>query len=145
MPATASSQEGKLLATPVVTQFEGAGGGGLVPFATLAGYASDEDIAVNGFATRLNVDEFDLTVKGMSFNYHDRVELSLATQKLGVDPLALDIRQQVAGIKVRLYGDIVYSAMPQVSVGLQHKKLKDKTVARAVGADKLQDTDIYLA
>ena len=40
--------QGKLLGTPGVSQVEGSAGGGLVPWAQLAGYASDDEFAING-------------------------------------------------------------------------------------------------
>jgi len=36
------ASDGKLLATPGVSQIEGSGGGGIVPWAQLAGYASED-------------------------------------------------------------------------------------------------------
>ncbi len=83
--------DGKLIATPGVTQFEGSGGGGLVPGAMLAGYASREEIAAQAFATQVVLDDFSLIAYGMAFNFYDRVELSIARQELDVDPLAITI------------------------------------------------------
>ncbi|MBD3634096.1 MAG: DUF3034 family protein, partial [Methylophaga sp.] len=40
MHGAASAADGKLIATPGVSQIHGAAGGGLVPWAQLAGYAS---------------------------------------------------------------------------------------------------------
>jgi len=142
---SAFAQQGKLLATPVATQFEGTGGGGLVPFATLSGYASREEISINSFVTHLAVNDFSLNAYGASVNWFDRLEVSVTDQKLGVEPLQTDIRQRVYGVKTRLYGDIVYSYWPQISVGAQFKRLKDTDVASAAGADKTRGTDYYLA
>lgn len=145
LPLVSYALDGKLLATPVVTQFEGAGGGGLVPFATLAGYASRDDIAVNSFLTRLDVNDFSLNSYGASINWFDRLETSVADQKLHVRHLQADIRQRVYGLKARLYGDLVYSVWPQVSVGAQFKHLQDLTIARAVGAAETHGVDYYVA
>lgn len=49
------------------------------------------------------------------------------------------------GLKYRLYGDVIYSTWPQVSIRLQHKELDDGVIARALGATDSSETDIYLA
>ena len=58
------------------------------------------------------------------------------------------MKQDVAGAKVRLYGDAVYdqdSPWPQVTLGLQHKKNDTMTIPTAIGAKSGSDTDFYLA
>lgn len=44
-----------------------------------------------------------------------------------------------------MYGDIVYSKLPQVSLGIQAKKLNTSDIAFALGAKKDSGTDVYLA
>jgi hypothetical protein len=145
IPGIASGADGKLIATPGVSQIEGAAGGGLVPWAQLAGYASRDEIAVNAFASRGSVDDFSLDVFGAQINLYDRLEFSLAEQEFHVDALDLNIRQRVLGSKLRLYGDIVYSKWPQLSVGMQYKKLDDPLVANLLGAEDDSGTDYYIA
>jgi len=137
--------DGKLIATPGISQIEGTGGGGFVPWAQLAGYGSRDEIAANVFCSGANVDDYDLHVCGAQATFYDRVEFSVAKQKFHVDALNLDIKQRILGVKARLYGDIVYSRFPQISLGIQHKKLDDPTVASLLGADEDSGTDIYLA
>lgn len=137
--------DGKLLATPGISQIEGAAGGGFVPWAQLAGYGSRDEIAGNIFCSRGNTDNYHLNVCGAQIGLYDRVELSLARQQFHVDALDLNIEQRVLGAKVRLYGDIVYSRWPQISAGLQHKKLDDPLVANLLGADDDSGTDVYIA
>lgn len=137
--------DGKLLATPGLSQIEGAAGGGFVPWAQLAGYGSREEIAANVFCSRGNTDNYHLNVCGAQIGLYDRVELSLAQQQFHVDALDLNIEQRVLGAKVRLYGDVVYSRWPQVSLGVQYKKLDDPLVADLLGADQDSGTDVYLA
>lgn len=137
--------DGKLIATPGISQIEGTGGGGFVPWAQLAGYGSRDEIAANVFCSGTNVDDYDLRVCGAQATFYDRIEFSVAKQKFHVDALDLDIKQRVLGVKARLYGDIVYSRFPQISLGIQHKKLDDPTVAYLLGADDDSGTDIYLA
>ncbi|MDK1311892.1 DUF3034 family protein [Pseudoalteromonas sp. R96] len=136
---------GKLLATPGVSQVEGSAGGGIVPWAQLAGYASDEQWSLGGFCSRASVDDYRLDVCGIQANLFDRVELSYAEHTFAVPALNTEIEQSVSGVKVRLYGDIVYSVWPQLSLGMQHKSLKDDAVAVLLGAEDDSGTDIYLA
>lgn len=136
---------GKLLATPGVSQVEGSAGGGIVPWAQLVGYASDDEIAINGFCSRADVSDYRLDVCGAQLNIYDRVEFSYAEQRFEVPALNTDIEQSVTGAKVRLYGDIVYSKWPQLSLGVQHKSLDDGSIANLLGAKDTSGTDVYLA
>ncbi len=149
LPGFAS--DGKLLPTAGLSQLEGSGGGGLVPWATLAGYDSQDDIAASAFMTDVNVTDYRLTSIGAAASFYDRVELSYAQQTFDL-PVGLvkaldtgEIKQDVIGVKVRLYGDAVYSAYPQVSVGLQHKQLDSDVVASYLGAKNDSGTDFYVA
>ena len=136
---------GKILATPGVSQVEGSGGGGIVPWAQLAGYATEDEIALSAFCTQATVKDFQLNSCGAQANFYDRVELSFAKQHFKVDPLSLTLSQKIIGLKVRLYGDLVYSAWPQISLGIQHKTLDTPDIAFALGAHDDKGTDIYLA
>lgn len=137
--------EGKLIATAGLNQLEGAGGGGIVPWATLSGYDTRDEFSVNAFTTRVNVDDYRLHVVGGSISVYDRVELSVARHTFDLTTLGGDIAQNVYGAKVRLYGDVVYSDWPQLSAGVQHKVLQDAGIAAALGADSDRGTDVYLA
>ncbi|WP_105166822.1 DUF3034 family protein [Pseudoalteromonas sp. T1lg23B] len=137
--------DGKLLATPGVSQIEGSAGGGIVPWAQLAGYASEDEWAVSGFCSRGDVKNYRLDVCGVQANIFDRIELSYAEQDFDVPALNTNIEQDISAIKVRLYGDIVYSDWPQLSVGVQHKSLQDGTVATLVGAEHTSGNDVYVA
>ena len=139
------ASDGKLLATPGVSQIEGSGGGGIVPWAQLAGYASEDEFSVNGFCSRADVTDYTLDVCGAQVNLFNRVELSYAQQRFDVPALDTEIEQSITGAKIRLYGDIVYSDWPQLSVGIQHKSLDDGAVATLVGAQDTGGTDYYLA
>ncbi|WP_338367047.1 DUF3034 family protein [uncultured Pseudoalteromonas sp.] len=139
------ASDGKLLATPGVSQIEGSGGGGIVPWAQLAGYASEDEFSVNGFCSHADVTDYTLDVCGAQVNLFNRVELSYAQQRFDVPALDNEIEQSITGAKIRLYGDIVYSKWPQLSLGVQHKSLDDGAVATLVGAKDTSGTDYYLA
>lgn len=142
----AQASDGKLIGTAGLNQIEGSGGGGIVPWATLAGYDSRDQISVNAFTTQVDIDDYRLNVLGVSASFYDRVELSVAQHRFDLKTLGGEIKQNVYGVKYRLYGDVVYSTWPQLSVGIQHKELDDGSIAGAVGAaDNNSGTDIYLA
>lgn len=56
--------DGKIIATAGLTQVEGSAGGGLVPWATLSGYDTRDQISVGAFNTQVNVDDFRLQSVG---------------------------------------------------------------------------------
>jgi Protein of unknown function (DUF3034) len=144
--ALAIAGEGKLIGTAALTQVEGSGGGGIVPWATLSGYDSRDEVSVSAFSTRVGVQDYRLHVSGVGVGLYDRVELTGARQTFDLTTLGAEIKQNVLGLKVRLYGDIVYSSLPQLSLGVQHKSLLDKDIASVVGAKGSKSgTDIYLA
>jgi len=140
------------LGTGGVSMFEGSGGGGIVPWATLSGYATREEIDATAFYTRAELDDYRLDVYGASVNFYNRLELSIARQELDLVTLGpalglpgASLEQDVIGAKVRLAGDVVYTRMPQVSVGIQHKRNRDFLVPRLVGAPDDDGTDVYLS
>lgn len=147
MLTAASAEAGsRLLATGGVTQIEGAAGGGLSPWGVLAGTASDTEIAVTLAASEANLDDYGLRVRGVAVNWHDRLELSYARQQLDLDTLGGELAQEIYGAKLRLFGDPLYHPWGSWSVGLQHKRLQEgQALARAVGAEKTQGNDLYLA
>ncbi len=145
MAPHAAHAGGKLLATPGVAQVEGSGGGGIVPWAQLAGYASENQIRGSVFCSRADVENYALNVCGTQVNVHNRAEFSYAQQTFDVPAFDTTISQSIAAVKLRLYGDIVYSTWPQISAGFQYKSLKDPNIAFAVGAKSDSGTDYYLA
>ena len=142
----AHAGEGKLIASAGLMQIEGSGGGGIVPWATLAGYDSREEISVNAMYTRVQLDDFSLNAYGASVSLYDRMELSIAQHDFEVQALNTQIKQQVFGLKYRLFGDAVYSTWPQVSVGWQHKRLLDGDIAQALDAQNAgHGNDFYVS
>lgn len=140
------AQDGKLLGTAGLIQLEGSGGGGLVPWATLSGYDSRDQVSVTAVVTNVDVDDYRLSVLGISASFYDRLELSVAQQRFDLKDAGVSIKQNIYGAKYRLYGDAVYSQWPQISAGLQHKQLTDQAIASALEADKTSSgTDFYLA
>jgi hypothetical protein len=121
---------GKFLATGGVSQVEGAGGGGIVPWALISGYGTRDSWGANTHATYLNTQDYKLTSYGVAAGIADRVEISLASQEFkgSLAPLdRLNIKQDIVGVKVKLAGDAVYEQdqwLPQIAVGALYKKNK---------------------
>lgn len=143
LPVLAGS--GKLTGTAGLNQVEGSGGGGIVPWATLSGYDTDSEVSVNAFLTRVNLDDYRLQVAGASVSLYDRVELSVARQTFDLTTIGGDISQNIYGAKVRLWGDVVYSDLPQISAGVQFKELQDDAIAYALGSADNSGTDFYVS
>jgi hypothetical protein len=184
--AQASASGGKLLGTGGVTQFEGAGGGGLTPWALITGMGTEDEIGGSAHFTYIDTDNYQLASYGVGLGFFDRLELSLARQRLSVDeriventaaaligglepilgdpgpvqPASARIEMDVIGGKLRLFGDAVFdqtSFMPQVSLGVQHKRNRDFDhgvvvpylgevgIPALLGARDASGTDYYLS
>ncbi|WP_227368458.1 DUF3034 family protein [Halomonas sp. M20] len=135
----------RILATGGVTQIEGSAGGGLVPWGVLHGTTSDNGLGITAAASRAGIDDYTLDVKGVALNLYNRLEISFARQHLALDTLGGKLEQDIIGAKARLFGDVLYHPWGQWSLGVQHKRLDDFSLPRAVGARDDSGTDIYLA
>lgn len=140
----------RLLATGGVTQIEGAGGGGLTPWALIAGYGTRDAIGGSAYATRVKTSGFRLGSTGVAVGLFDRVELSAAYQAfdLGSTAPGKTIQQDVVGLKLKVAGDAIFapdSFWPQIAVGLQYKRNHDFTIPSAIGAKRNTGTDFYVA
>ena len=128
--AQAMPDMGKFLATGGVSQVEGAGGGGIVPWALISGYGTRDSWGANAHYTYLKTQDYKLTSYGVAMGIGDRVEISLANQEFkgSLAPLnQLAIQQDIVGLKVKVAGDAVYkqdSWLPQIAVGAMYKKNK---------------------
>ncbi|HWU77196.1 MAG TPA: DUF3034 family protein [Rhodanobacter sp.] len=145
----------KLLLTGGVTQLEGSAGGGLTPWAVIGGYGTGDEIGANAFYTRVNLPDYHLDEAGAMVGLYNRVEISFAQQRFNTEQVGAALglgrgftfRQNVVGVKVRLFGDVVLdqdSWLPQVSVGLQHKKNNQAGVLNFIGARSDEGTDYYV-
>lgn len=141
----------RLLATGGASTIEGSAGGGIVPMAVLAGYGAQEEQGAVAFASYVDTGDYQLEVVGGSWSWRNRVELSIAQQTLTHESLTAalslptdSISQRIISAKLRVAGDLIYTPMPQISIGLQHKKNLDFLVPAAVGAKDDSGTDINL-
>lgn len=186
LSTTAAASGGKLLGTAGVTQFEGSAGGGLTPWAVIAGNGTADEIGGSAHYTFINTDDYRLHSAGFKFGFFDRLELSIARQRLDVDrnvvastagalvgalepvlgapapldPTGTEIEMDIYGAKLKLFGDAVFaqdSWLPQVAVGVQHKRnrdfgsgvmvpyLGDVGIPALLGARDSSGTDYYLS
>ena len=150
LAATPFAQAGdRLLATGGVMQLEGNGGGGLTPWALIAGLGTDHQIGATSACTRIKPSDFTLDLCGIAVGFYNRFELSFAQQRfdLGTTVPGETISQRIVGLKVRVLGDAVYDQdrwWPQVSVGLQYKKNQDfGFVPQLIGARDDHSIDWY--
>ncbi len=152
LPLAVQAGDGRLLATGGATQVEGAAGGGLVPWAVLAGYGTRDQNGGTAFYTRVDTGDYALDAYGVAWTFRNRLELSLARQRFDLGELQRRLglpwgalEQDIVGAKLRLGGDLVYTTLPQISLGVQHKRLRDGTLPLAVGARDDTGTDLYLS
>lgn len=148
LPAVAGD---RLLATWGVTQVEGAGGGGLTPWALITGRGSRDQwgATVAGTAWQ-SQGGYGLRIAGAAVGVYDTLELSAARWRFGLSDtvpgqhLGLD----VVGLKWRVFGDAVYDQdrwWPQLAVGAQWKHNRDMAVPTALGARHADDLEPYVA
>ena len=142
----------RLLATGGVMQIEGSAGGGLTPWALIAGYGTREEIGGSTFYTHARTQGgFDMDLAGVAVGFNNRVEISFSQQRLGLSDTVPGehIRMNTLGAKVRLFGDAVYDQdmwVPQVAAGIQVKHNVDfDKVPKAVGAESATGVDVYLS
>ncbi|MFA9217082.1 MAG: DUF3034 family protein [Sphingomonadaceae bacterium] len=144
VPAATQPEMGKFLATGGVSQLEGAGGGGLTPWAMITSYGSSDSWGANAHYTYVNTQDYSLATYGVAVGIADRLELSLAKQDFQGRLAPLDqlrIRQDILGLKLRVAGDAVYAQdtlMPQVAIGIQYKRNKGIGGLGALGVSNVK-------
>lgn len=147
---------GRLLATAGVSQIEGAGGGGLVPWALITGYGTRDAIGANAHYSVVALPNFTLQTVGVAAGFFDRVELSAERQAFDTHSTGgslglgngFTFHQNIFGAKVRLLGDAVYDQdrwVPQIAVGIQYKANDRDSVIRSIGGRDSNGIDYYLS
>jgi len=155
--ATSSAQagSGRFLATGGIQSLDGAAGGGINPWAVIAGYGTSNQWGATASYTNVTLPDFNVNQLGASVGINNRFELSYAYQQGNLSG-ALDgqnIGQHILGAKVRLLGDAIYdqdTPLPQLALGVEYKQ-------NLSGSDMLTDggalggavddsgTDVYLS
>ncbi|MRW84329.1 DUF3034 family protein [Pseudoduganella sp. FT26W] len=141
---SSSPDMGKLLATGGVSQVEGAGGGGITPWALITGYGTRDSWGANAHYTYINTQDYKLGSYGVAVGLADRLEVSFANQEFkgSLAPLdKLNIKQDIVGLKLKVLGDAVYeqdSWVPQVAIGVMYKKNKGVHGLEALGVTNVK-------
>ncbi len=148
----ALANDGKLLGAAGLSSIDGSAGGGLVPWAVIAGYGEQGQWDTTGAVSYVDTGDFNLRTASVSVGWNDRLELSAARLSLGLDALVAagafpDVRldTDVLAAKLRLGGDLIYGDLPQLSAGVQWRHSRDRELIDAVGADDTTGYDVYLA
>lgn len=148
---------GKLLLTGGVSSIDGAAGGGLTPWAVTGGYGTTGEIGGSAFATRVKTQDFAVNAYGAALAYGDRIEASFARQSFDTGPVGtaltlpgLKLKQDIVGVKLRVLGDAVLDSdtwLPQVAVGVQHKKADAGALESTLASFGAKDsgTDLYVS
>lgn len=143
----------RLLATGGAVSLEATAGGGITPWAVLAGYGERGQSGCAAALTAVSVDDYGLEAIGLGCSFGNRLELSAGRQQLDLDglrpllglPAGQMLRQRYAGFKLRLGGDIVYHRWGQLSFGGIYKDAEDEWLVRAAGARDTSGIDWYLS
>lgn len=155
MPPSSLSGGGLLL-TQGVSSVEGAAGGGLTPWALIAGYDTANQVGGNVHDTYIRTQDYSLNTYGVALGFSNRFEFSLAKQSFDTREVGATLglgsgytlTQDIVGFKVRLFGDAVLdqdSWLPQVATGIQFKHSENGDVLDAIGAKNHSGTDLYLS
>ena len=146
---------GKLPLTNGISTAEGSSGGGIARWATIAGRQMQGGIGASAHAAAIELPDYGWRSYSVALGFGDRLELSFAradfdTRDVGA---VLGIGQgytfnmETFGAKLRVAGDVVYGEawLPQIAVGLEHKRSRDGALVRALGAADDEGTDITVS
>jgi hypothetical protein len=147
-------QGGKLLLTDGISTVEGAAGGGLTPWALIAGNETERGIGATASLTRVYLKDYRLTAAGAAVGLFDRVELSYQRQAFDTRAAGAALglgrgftfHQDIYGAKLRIAGDGIYaqdSLLPQIAVGAQYKRADRGAVITLIGGSRDSDIDFY--
>jgi len=148
-------QGGKLLLTNGVSTVEGSSGGGLARWATIGGREMPGGMGISAHATAIELPDFGWRSYGALLGLGDRLELSIARADFDTRDAGalLGIGQgytfnlDTFGAKLRVAGDLVYgdTLLPQIALGIEHKRSSDGALVRALGAAEASGTDYTLS
>lgn len=146
---------GKLLLTNGVTTVDGSSGGGLARWAAIGGRQMKGGIGISAHATAIELSDYGWRSYGLLVGIGDRLELSYARADFDTRDIGalLGIGQgytfnvDTFGAKLRVAGDVVYGEtwLPQIAVGIEHKRSRDGALVRALGAAEASGTDYTLS
>jgi hypothetical protein len=147
---------GKLALTGGVSEIEGSAGGGLTPWALIAGDETSDQIGASAYGTVIGTQKFNFVSKGFAIGLFDRVELSYARLTINIRDVGVllgrgpdfVLPENIYGLKVRILGDAVKDQdtwIPQIAAGLQWKRGGNGAVPLSIGASEADGLDAYIA
>lgn len=143
---SAAASDGKLLGTGGLVSIEGSAGGGISPWAVIAGYNEAGQWSAQASSARTETDDYALQSNSVAIGWNNRVELSFARQSFAI-PSSISpgarLGQDILAAKVRVAGDLIYGPYPQISVGAQFKRSTDGNALTALGISDQDDVDVY--
>jgi len=119
--AEISHADGKLIGSAGVTQMEGSAGGGIVPWATITGYGTRDEQSSTAFSSFVSVDDYRMRAYGFAHGFNNRTEVSVARLEVSAKDGGTELSENIIGLKVRLFGDLIFTPWPQVAIGAQYK------------------------
>lgn len=160
--------DGKVLLTDGVNMADGAGGGGAVPWAVIAGKETRDGVNGSVHYTYAHLPDYDFHSYGVAIGFFDRFELSYANDTLptgatydtvglanrvagatpGIEPWNTTVKMNVYGAKVRVFGEAIYDSdnlIPQLAVGGFYKKNSNTDLLKTLQANKASDWEAYIA
>jgi len=77
----------------------------------------------------------------------NRLELSFNHQSMDINSVSSGetLEQNTLGVKVRLVGELIYTQLPQISLGVQLKQNDTFSIPESAGASDDSGVDVYLA
>lgn len=102
---------GKVLATPGVSMADGAGGGGITPWAVITGYETRDGINGDVHYTYASLPNYSLNSLGAAIGFYDRVEVSYA-----YDILPTGSTFDTVGLVTKAVGGILSSPLTSAPV-----------------------------
>lgn len=154
--ADAAERSGRLLTTGGLIALGGAAGGGLTPWALIAGYGTRDEVGAAVHVTHSRTQDLALDQTGVAVGIADRLELSIAEQRMAMGgrrvasgvPSGIALMQSVLGLKLRLIGDAVFDQdtwQPQLALGVLFKDAANGSLLRSAGARDDRGVDFYLS
>jgi hypothetical protein len=145
---------GKLRLTRGISTIEGQAGGGLTPWALIAGDETDRGIGATAHVTGVELPDYSFLSYGVGVGLFDRLELSYTRQEFDTQDAGAALGlgqgftfgQDVWSAKLRVAGDAVYDQdrwLPQVAVGASWKENDQGAVVQALGASGDQGWEAY--
>lgn len=137
----------RILATGGAMSAEGAAGGGIVPWAMLAGYADEGEWGGTAWLSKVKPRNFTLDALGAAMTVNNRFELSISKQTFDIDVVSPGsvLELDIIGAKTRLFGDLLYTHVPQISLGFMYKQNSTYAIPETVGSGNDSGVDVYLA